>query len=101
MTARPQAVGSPRQPALRSSNAAAFLEPGSAERAVLLDELTAVVGGARHEARFIVDEVLAVGPGDPRPARRAGRSGRGGAGAGCAPGDRGAAAVRVRPLALP
>ena len=35
----------------------------------LLDELTAVVGGARHEARFIVDEALAVGPGAARPDR--------------------------------
>ena len=29
----------------------------------LVDELAGVVGGARHEARFIVDEVLDVGPG--------------------------------------
>jgi release factor glutamine methyltransferase len=38
-----------------------------AETGALLDELTAVVGGARHEARFIVDEALAVGPGATRP----------------------------------
>ena len=30
-------------------------------------ELTAVLGGARHDARFILDEVLGVGPGDRRP----------------------------------
>ena len=30
-------------------------------------ELTAVLGGARHEARFIVDEALDVRPGGPRP----------------------------------
>ena len=49
--------------------------PGSPEREgvpvrVLLDELTAVLGGARHEARFIVDEVLhAPGPGVVSPPR--------------------------------
>jgi release factor glutamine methyltransferase len=34
----------------------------------LLDELTGVLGGARHEARFIIDEVLALGPGLAQPA---------------------------------
>jgi release factor glutamine methyltransferase len=34
-----------------------------------VDELTALVGGARHEARFIVDEVLGADPGGPRPSR--------------------------------
>ncbi len=33
----------------------------------LVAELTAVLGGARHEARFIVDEALDVRPGGPRP----------------------------------
>ena len=34
----------------------------------LVEELTAVLGGAaRHEARFIVDEVLGAGPGATRP----------------------------------
>ena len=32
-----------------------------------MDELAAVVGGARHEARFIVDEVLALPRGGVRP----------------------------------
>ena len=102
MTARTEAVGSPgaagAEVVERGRPASSRVVP---RRAVLLDELTAVVGGARHEARFIVDEALAVGPGATRPGRRAGRRGRGGAGAGGPPGDRGAAAVRVRPLALP
>ena len=34
---------------------------------MLVDELAGVVGGARHEARFIVDEVLDVGPDGARP----------------------------------
>jgi release factor glutamine methyltransferase len=34
---------------------------------VLVDELAGVVGGARHEARFIVDEVLDAGPDGARP----------------------------------
>ena len=76
MTARPQAVGSPRPPARGSSNAVAFLEPGGVETGALLDELTAVVGGARHEARFIVDEALAVAPRGPAARSRAGRRGR-------------------------
>jgi len=37
-------------------------EPEAVPVRVLLDELTAVMGGARHEARFIVEEVLD-GPG--------------------------------------
>ena len=37
---------------------------GVADTRTLVDELTAVLGGARHEARFIVDEVLAA-PGRP------------------------------------
>lgn len=37
-----------------SASTAAVLSPR-----VLIDELTALLGGARHEARFIVDEVLA------------------------------------------
>jgi release factor glutamine methyltransferase len=51
----------------RASTAGAGLEPGGAETAALLDELTVVVGGARHEARFIVDAALAAGPGARRP----------------------------------
>jgi release factor glutamine methyltransferase len=35
--------------------------PGGVATAVLVDELSALVGGARHEARFIVDEVLGAG----------------------------------------
>jgi release factor glutamine methyltransferase len=33
----------------------------------LVDELATVLGGARHEARFVVDEVLALPPGGARP----------------------------------
>jgi release factor glutamine methyltransferase len=43
-------------------------DPGGAETAALVDELTAVLGGARHEARFIVDEALGAGAGAARPA---------------------------------
>jgi release factor glutamine methyltransferase len=68
VTARPQAARSPRPPARGPSNAVASPVPDCVEPGALLDELTAVVGGARHEARFIVDEALAVGPGAPRPA---------------------------------
>ena len=42
--------------------------PGSVATRALVEELTAVVGGARHEARFIVDEVLPPAPGGTRPA---------------------------------
>jgi release factor glutamine methyltransferase len=40
--------------------------PGDVATRALLEELTAVVGGARHEARFIVDEVLPPAPGGAR-----------------------------------
>jgi release factor glutamine methyltransferase len=36
----------------------AAAEPGAVDRAALVEELAKVLGGARHEARFIVDEVL-------------------------------------------
>ena len=67
MTARTEAVGSPGPYERRTSNAPAGVEPGGVDGGVLLDELTVVVGGARHEARFIVDEALALGPGVSRP----------------------------------
>ncbi len=41
--------------------------PGDVATRALVEELTVVVGGARHEARFIVDEVLAVAPGGALP----------------------------------
>ena len=62
MTARTEAVRSPG-----ASDAVVFLEPDGVATGALLDELTAVVGGARHEARFIVDEALAVHQGATRP----------------------------------
>ncbi len=44
---------------------------GGADTRTLVDELTAALGGARHEARFIVDEVLAApGRHGPDGARR-------------------------------
>jgi release factor glutamine methyltransferase len=63
-----RAAGTAGPPA-RSSPDAAVPSAGAdgVETRVLLDELAGVVGGARHEARFIVDEVLDVGPGGPRP----------------------------------
>ena len=67
MTARTEAARSPGASARGSSDAVDSLEPDGAATGALLDELTAVVGGARHEARFIVDEALAVGPGATRP----------------------------------
>jgi release factor glutamine methyltransferase len=42
--------------------------PGDVATRALEAELTAVVGGARHEARFIVDEVLPPSCGGARPA---------------------------------
>jgi release factor glutamine methyltransferase len=39
---------------------------GDVDRRALVDELTVVVGGARHEARFIVEEVLGAADG-PQP----------------------------------
>ena len=47
--------------------AAAAGDAEDVEARVLVDELAGVVGGARHEARFIVEEVLDVGPGGLRP----------------------------------
>lgn len=43
------------------------LDVAGVETRALVDELTPVVGGARHEARFIVDEVLVGGGVDARP----------------------------------
>jgi release factor glutamine methyltransferase len=56
-------------PPARSAPDAAVVSTsaGELEARVLVDELAAAVGGARHEARFIVDEVLDVGPGGARP----------------------------------
>ena len=86
MTARAGATGSPGRP---SPAAPPDGDPGEVEAAALVDELTAVVGGARHEARFIVDEALV-------PLARwtaghdgAGRRGGGGAGHGGRAGRRG------------
>jgi release factor glutamine methyltransferase len=41
--------------------------PGDVATRALVEELTVMVGGARHEARFIVGEVLAVAPGGALP----------------------------------
>ncbi len=75
MTARTEAVGSPGGPTRGSSNAVDSLEPDGAQTGALLDELTEVVGGARHEARFIVDEALADGRGYSAARCRTGRRG--------------------------
>lgn len=53
--------------ARRWSTLPTALAPGDVETRALVDELAAVVGGARHEARFIVDEVLALPRGGARP----------------------------------
>jgi release factor glutamine methyltransferase len=67
VTARTEAARSPGASARGSSDAVDSLEPDGAATGALLDELTAVVGGARHEARFIVDEALASAAGATRP----------------------------------
>jgi release factor glutamine methyltransferase len=67
VTACTEVVGADGAYGRRAPQARAALEPGGAETAALLDELTVVVGGARHEARFIVDEALAVGSSATRP----------------------------------
>jgi release factor glutamine methyltransferase len=55
-------------PSARPSPVApAAARPAGVETRALLDELTAALGGARHEARFIVDEVLGVPTGGVRP----------------------------------
>ncbi len=46
--------------------APAAAEPGAADTAALVEELATVLGGARHEARFIVEEVLGADRGGPR-----------------------------------
>jgi release factor glutamine methyltransferase len=53
--------------ARRWSTLPTTLAPEGVETRALVDELAAVVGGARHEARFIVDEVLALPRGGARP----------------------------------
>jgi release factor glutamine methyltransferase len=63
VTARAGATGSPGRP---SPAAPPDGDSGEVEAAALVDELTAVVGGARHEARFIVDEARGAVPGGPR-----------------------------------
>ena len=65
MTGRP---GRRDRPPLAPDAAAASAGAEDVEARVLVDELAGVVGGARHEARFIVDEVLDVGPDGARPA---------------------------------
>ena len=67
MTARTEAVGSPGASAQGSSDEVALPEPDGIATGALLHELTVVVGGARHEARFIVDEALDVGAGAALP----------------------------------
>jgi release factor glutamine methyltransferase len=59
------AAGSSAGPAPERPAAAAAL--GDVATHALVEELTLAVGGARHEARFIVDEVLAVAPGGALP----------------------------------
>jgi release factor glutamine methyltransferase len=62
------AAGTAGPPARSSPDAAdASAGAGDVGTRALGDELTAVLGGARHDAHFIVDEVLAVGPGGRRP----------------------------------
>jgi release factor glutamine methyltransferase len=51
-----------------SPPAAGVADPDAMETAALVRELTAALGGARHEARFIVDEVQAVDPHGSRAA---------------------------------
>ncbi len=51
-------AGPPREPAPPAGST-----PGVVATGLLVEELTAVVGGARHEARFIVDEALGGGAG--------------------------------------
>jgi release factor glutamine methyltransferase len=67
VTTRVGATQSPGRPAPPAPSGA---DPDGVEAAALVDELTAVVGGARHEARFIVGEALGAAPGAgaPRPA---------------------------------
>jgi release factor glutamine methyltransferase len=61
----PQAGAGPGATPERPSPAASVagdpvrLGPGDVEAGALVNELATVLGGARHEARFIVDEVLA------------------------------------------
>ncbi len=63
MSAVAGAAGAPAGPASERPAAAS----GDVATRVLVEELTVMVGGARHEARFIVDEVLAVAPGGALP----------------------------------
>ncbi len=65
MTLAAGTAGPPDRSAPGAAAAAGGAE--AVEARVLVDELAGVVGGARHEARFIVDEVLDVGPGGARP----------------------------------
>lgn len=65
MTIAVGTAGPPARPSPDATDASAGAD--EVETRALGDELTAVLGGARHEARFIVDEVLALGPGDRRP----------------------------------
>ena len=64
MSAAAGAAGASAGPMPERQAAAA---PGSVATGAFVEELTAVVGGARHEARFIVDEVLPPAAGGARP----------------------------------
>ncbi len=72
--------------AAAAAAAAAAGAPGDVATPALVEELTAMVGGARHEARFIVDEVLPADSGGARPGMVAPASGGSSPGHGGAPG---------------
>ena len=63
MTARAGTTGPTGRP---SPAAPAAGDPAAVRAATLLDELTAVLGGERHEARFIIDEARGADAGGPR-----------------------------------
>jgi release factor glutamine methyltransferase len=64
VTAPAGAAGPSARP---SPNEPAGAGPAGVETGALVDELAAALGGARHEARFIVDEVLSQPAGGGRP----------------------------------
>ncbi len=63
MTARAGTTGPTGRP---SPAAPAAGDPAAVRAATLVDELTAVLGGERHEARFIIDEARGADAGGPR-----------------------------------